>query len=81
MIDELKSNSKLIGLKQSTRAIEEGQVSKAFAALDSAPEILKKLVILCENNGVEIEYVETMAQLGEVCEIDVGASIAVITKS
>jgi len=81
MIEELKSNSKLIGLKQSTRAIEEGQVTKAFAALDSAPEILKKLVGLCEINGVEIEYVETMAELGEVCEIDVGASIAVITKS
>jgi len=81
MIGELKSNSRLIGLKQSTRAIEEGQAIKAFAALDTAPDILKKFVILCDDNGVAIEYVETMAQLGEICEIDVGASVAVITKS
>jgi len=81
MLDELKQNNKLIGLKQSTRALENDEIAKAFIARDCAPEIFNGLVLLCENKNVPVEYVESMAELGEICQIDVKAAVATILKS
>lgn len=79
MLDELKTSGRLVGLKQSLRAIDEGLVKKAFVAKDAAPNIYNKIVIACSKNSIEIEYVDTMKELGGICGIDVGAAVAVLT--
>ncbi len=80
MLDELQNVKKVVGLKQVTRAIERDTVLKVFLAEDVSPNVYEKIVDLCKANDVEIEFAETMKQLGTVCKIDVPAAVAAIIK-
>jgi len=80
MIEELRCNDKIVGLKQTIRAIEGGHAKKAFLSKDCAPHIFNEIEHNCNKYKVPVEYVDTMSELGKVCGIDVGAAVAVITK-
>jgi large subunit ribosomal protein L7A len=76
-----KTNEKLkIGVKQTTKAINEGIALKVYVAKDADEYITRRIVELAEEKNVEIVYVETTKQLGRACKIDVGAATAVIVK-
>lgn len=78
MLEELKDSKKVVGLKQVRRSVEEGTAKKVFLAEDVAPDIYDKIVDLCKANNVEIEFVDSMKQLGNACKIDVSAAVAAI---
>lgn len=80
MPDRLKIEKKVIGIKQSIKAVETETASVVFIARDSDAKVVKDLVDLCMRHNVEIIYTETMKQLGKACGIDVGATSAVILK-
>lgn len=80
MLDELKTNNKIVGLKQTRRGIIEGKVTKVFIAEDADSRITTPLIEECKNNGIEVEYAKTMMELGAVSGIDVGAAVAAIVK-
>lgn len=69
-----------IGLKQSRRALEENRVAKAFVAEDADAHVTRSFLEDCEAMGVEVEAVDTMAELGRAAGIDIGAAIVVILK-
>lgn len=81
MLDELKKYDRVVGFKQTTRSIEDKSAMKIFLAEDVSPDIYDKISELCAENGIEIEYVESMKKLGEACRIDVSAAVAAIVKS
>lgn len=74
MTVELKTAQKVVGIKQTNRAISEGKAKKVFLALDADTKIISPLVSLCRENHVPIEQTFTMKELGIACGIDVGAS-------
>ncbi len=76
MLDELGQAKKVVGLKQTVRSVEEGNALKVFLARDASPNIYNRIVTLCSVRGVEVEFVDTMKHLGEVCRIDVSAAVA-----
>ncbi|MBQ7756100.1 MAG: ribosomal L7Ae/L30e/S12e/Gadd45 family protein [Oscillospiraceae bacterium] len=78
MLEELKNSNKVVGLKQVRRSVEEGTAKKVFLAEDVAPDIYDKIVDLCKANNVEIEFADSMKQLGNACKIDVSAAVAAI---
>lgn len=78
MLDELQNSKKVVGLKQVTRSIEENTAKKVFLAKDVSPNIYDKIVDLCTAKNIEIEYADTMKQLGNACKIDVSAAVAAI---
>lgn len=78
MFKNLQNSNKVVGLKQVRRAVEDHTAVKVFLANDVAPDIYDKIVDLCNSNGVEIEYVDSMRQLGNACKIDVPAAVAAI---
>ena len=78
MLDELKTAKKLIGTKQSLKAVRSGKAKKAFIAKDAEANVINPLKQLCEENNVEIVYVETKEELGKACNIEVSAAAAVI---
>lgn len=80
MLDGLQNVKKVIGIKQSTRAVEDGLAHRAFIAQDSADTVRLPFLSLCNAKGVEIVEVESMEQLGKACNIDVGSAVAVILK-
>ena len=72
---EEKSNL-IVGYKQVLKALSANVCKKLFIAEDCAESISE--TILSKAEGVEIVRVETMRELGNLCEIDVPASCAAI---
>ena len=80
MLDELKGAQKVVGIKQSERAVEAGEVSRAYVAIDAHEKVTAPFTRLCEGCGIEVVVVESMASLGHACGIDVGAAVVAVLK-
>lgn len=79
MINKLKEAPiKTIGTKQTLKALEDNQVSLVFIAEDAEEHVISNLKKLCLDKGVKIVTVSTMRELGDACEIQVGAASAAI---
>ena len=78
MLTELQTDNKLVGLKQSIRAIEGGNAKKVFLASDADAKIRTQVSNACSKKNIEILSVPTMAELGKACGINIGAAVAVI---
>jgi large subunit ribosomal protein L7A len=75
---ELRDTRKLIGVKQSGRALREGSVRRAFFAEDAEDRLIKPLQALCDDQAVPYERIPSMQELGRACGIEVGAAAVVI---
>lgn len=80
MLDILKSSNKAVGIKQSLKAVEANNVKIVFLAKDADEKVVSGLKELCSKNAIQIEYMDTMKQLGKACGIEVGASVVCILK-
>jgi len=80
MLCEFAAAKHVVGIKQSKRAVSDGTAKKAFVARNADPEMVSKFEELCEKNGVALEWVETMEELGHACGINVGSACAVLLK-
>ena len=80
MLSELSGEQKLVGIKQCTKAVEEGIVACAFVARDVAPSIVEPFLSLCSKKNIPVSEVATKKELGDLCGIDVEASVAVVLK-
>ena len=78
MISELASQDKVIGVKQSRKAIREGRAKQVYLAYDADPAITDPVAEGCAAAGIPVETGYTMAQLGQACRITVGASVVAI---
>lgn len=78
MLEELKQGNKVVGAKQTRRALKDGRAKKLFLAKDADPRLLQPLVQEAVRTGVRIEQADTMKALGEACGIAVGAAVAVL---
>lgn len=65
MLTELTTQHKVTGAKQVTRALKNAKALRVFMAQDADPRVTEPIQDLCEDLGVDIEEVETMAQLGQ----------------
>ena len=81
MLTELASQEKVIGVKQSRKAVREGRAKRVYLACDADPALTEPLLALCREHGVEADCSLTMQQLGRACGIAVPASaVAVVTQ-
>ena len=81
MLTELASQEKVIGVKQSRKAVREGRAKRVYLACDADPAITEPVAVSCEAAGIPVETEHTMAQLGRACRITVGAAVAVVLKT
>lgn len=80
-LQEIKNSPKVIGSKQVKKAISRGIAQKVFIALDAEPHIIDPIRELCRKNKIEIQMVENMELLGNLCGIEVGAAtVALINR-
>lgn len=77
MVEKLFGN-KVIGIKQSTKAIKNKKGKILYIALDANKDLVSSLENLAYENGIDIKYIDTMRNLGIMCDIDVKASVALI---
>ena len=79
-MSELASSNRVVGVKQSRKAIRDGRAAKAFLAMDADPSVTDPVEAACAEQGIPVEREYGMAQLGKACQITVGAAVAVILK-
>lgn len=80
VLQELASQNKVVGVKQSRKAINQERAAKAFFAADADPVLIDTLRRCCEEKGVPVESGFSCAELGRACRISVGAAVAVLLK-
>ncbi len=78
MLEELKEKSRVAGVKQTRRAILEGNVRRVFLAQDADTRVTRPIEALCGERGIPVEQVPTMKELGAACGIAVGSAAAAV---
>lgn len=68
----------MVGVKQTARAISEGNALKVYIAEDAEQHVVRRIYELAKRYQVKIERVESMKELGRIAGIDVGAASAVM---
>ncbi|KHD34753.1 ribosomal protein L7Ae-like protein [Clostridium acetobutylicum] len=79
MVNRLPKN-KVVGMKQSLKAINEKKAQVVYIAKDAESELFQTVEKLANEHSLQIVYVDTMKELGKLCNIDVEASTAVVLK-
>ena len=80
MTESLSKSRRVIGVKQTTRAIREGTAAQVFLADDAETRLTDPVRQLCRENGIPMTEVESMRALGRACGIEVGAAVAAILR-
>ena len=80
MLSQLTAAKKVVGVKQSRKAVKDGQAERVYIALDAEQRVLRPICDLCRERNVPIEEVATMAELGDACSIDVGAAVVAVLR-
>lgn len=71
---------KVIGAKQTLKAIKNGTASIVYVAEDAEQKVIKPIIEACLLCNLELVYISTIRELGRMCDIDVGAATACIVK-
>ncbi len=80
MIDRLKGNKVVGGVKQTVKALKNNTVKTLYVSKDADESLIKPLIELAEENSIDIIKVDTMKDLGRLCGIDVSAATAALLK-
>ncbi|MDQ2086685.1 ribosomal L7Ae/L30e/S12e/Gadd45 family protein [Herbivorax sp. ANBcel31] len=79
-MEDFKDINKIVGLKQSLKAVQKGIVGEVYIAKDAEERVVSKIVDLCTEKDIPIVYADSMKQLGKACGIDVSAAVVSILK-
>jgi large subunit ribosomal protein L7A len=71
---------KVIGIKQSTKSLKDGNGKELLVAKDADQSMVESVITIAKQQGVEVTYIENMKKLGKLCGIDVGASVTLLLK-
>ena len=80
MLSQLRTAHKVIGVKQSKKAIRDGAAVEVFVALDAEKRVVGPVYELCTETGTKITEIATMAELGDAAGIDVGAAVVTVLR-
>ncbi len=78
MPERLKTGDKLVGSKQTRKAIRESRAKTIFIADDADDFVTRPIRELAEEHGVEIVAVPSMKELGQHCGVEVPTACAVL---
>ena len=81
MQTDLLSAPKVVGVKQTPKALREGRACRIFLAKDADPATTGPVAEAAAETGIPVDRTASMAQLGKACGISVGASVAAILRA
>ncbi len=76
MLENLQHEKKIIGIKQTAKALKQDKVKTLYIAEDAEAHLIQQLMELAKEKGVEVIKIDSMRKLGKACEIEVGAAAA-----
>lgn len=80
LLEDLKHCKKTVGVKQSTKAVENDVAASVIIARDCEQRVVRGIIELCEKTSIPVTYADSMKQLGKACGIEVDAAVACILK-
>ena len=78
MLTQLEHAGKVVGVKQTRRALNDGRAKSVFLAHDADPALTEPLAELAGSKEVPVIWTEHMKELGKACGIAVGSAVAAI---
>ena len=78
LISQLQTEHKVVGVKQSRKAVQRGEARLVFLAEDADPQITEPIQELCQSAGIPVEQVPHMKDLGAACGIRLGCAVAAV---
>ena len=70
----------VVGTKQLKKALRDSRAVCVYLAENADPALTQPLEQLCIESHIPVTWVRTMAELGRVCGIEVGAAAAAVVK-
>lgn len=80
MLQTLSQGARVVGAKETRRAIDGGRATEVFLAKDADPALTDPIAQKAQEAGLRVIRDFTMAQLGAACGIAVGAAVAAAVK-
>ncbi|MBQ2451988.1 MAG: ribosomal L7Ae/L30e/S12e/Gadd45 family protein [Bacteroidales bacterium] len=77
-MERLITAQKVVGLKQSKKAVLQGRAKLCFVAEDADPWVANPFLALCNERGVEVVKAPSMKELAKACRVEVPTACAVI---
>ncbi len=71
---------KIIGTKQTLRALKNNEVKAVYIARDAEERIVNDVLKAAKESNVQVVFVPTMGDLGKAFGIEVGAATAALLK-
>ncbi len=72
------AKKKIVGAKQTIKAIDKGLAKKVFIAADAENRVTGPIIELCREKGIDVVTAESMKDLGKACNIEVGCAVAAL---
>lgn len=79
-IVDLKNAKKVVGAKQTVKAVEKGLAAIVYVACDADQRLLLPVHEACAREKVTVDNGLSMLELGKVCGIEVGAAAVACLK-
>ncbi|HHX60468.1 MAG TPA: 50S ribosomal protein L7ae-like protein [Epulopiscium sp.] len=76
MLHRLETNSKVVGMKQTIKALQKNIATVVYVAEDADKRVVRQAIEIAKDQGLPVITVETMVQLGKECKIEVKTAIA-----
>lgn len=80
MLSELNTAAKVVGIKQSKKAVRDGKAVRVFIAEDAESRVTSQISDLCSECGVEVVRAPSMKELGAAAGIAVGAAVVTVVR-
>lgn len=69
---------KVVGVKQTLKALKNGKGKVLYIAKDADSNITDPILELAKSDSLQIIFVDTMKELGNLCDIDVASATALL---
>ena len=76
MLHRLENNLKVVGKKETIKALRKGIAQVVYIAEDADERVVRQVIELAKDQRLPIITVETMVQLGKECNIQVKTATA-----
>ena len=80
MLEKLRATEKVIGVKQSRRAVRDGLAQMVFLACDADPAMTEPMAQQCAEQKIPVVDQFTMREMGQAAGIQVGAAVVALLK-
>ena len=80
MLEQLRAAEKVVGAKQSRRAVRDALAQQVFLACDADPALTDPIAEQCSGAEVPVSREFSMKELGQAAGIHVGAAVVTLLK-